>query len=153
MGLARDAFLEESRAAMIARHSGLDPLFTPSGYQAYAEDLLQRMTCPWLRDRTERIIRDTPRKLGWDDRLAGTMRLALDAGVVPVRFALGAAAALLTLPAGSDTVDQLLNLWPVSDEPPGRKARLVELIVEARKPLTGLMTAVERPNAFCRHPC
>ena len=53
------------------------------------------MTNPYLRDRTERVIRDTPRKLAWDDRLIGTMRLALDAGVTPRRFALGAAGCLL----------------------------------------------------------
>ena len=97
MKLAREAFLDESGAALIARHQGLDPLFTPAGYQAYADDLLERMTNPYLRDRTERVIRDTPRKLSWDDRLIGTMRLALDAGVTPRRFALGAAAALETL--------------------------------------------------------
>jgi len=96
--LAREAFLEESGPALIARYHGLDPLFTASGFQAYAEDLLERMTNPYLRDRTERVIRDTPRKLSWDDRLIGTMRLALDAGVTPQRFALGAAAALETLP-------------------------------------------------------
>jgi mannitol-1-phosphate 5-dehydrogenase len=157
MKLARDAFLDESGAALIARHHGLDPLFTPAGYQAYADDLLERMTNPYLRDRTERVIRDTPRKLAWDDRLIGTMRLALDAGVTPHRFALGAAAALetlstkpvgtrstasATLPEGSgtrwnaslpDTV--LAVLWPAPDKPPGRKAELIRLITEAQTKL------------------
>ena len=46
--LAREAFLEESGPALIARHRGVDPLFTPEGYRAYAEDLLVRMVNPYL---------------------------------------------------------------------------------------------------------
>ena len=126
MNLAREAFLAESGAALIARYQGLDPLFTPAGYQAYADDLLERMTNPYLRDRIERVIRDTPRKLAWDDRLIGTMRLALDAGVTPRRFALGAAAALETLPSPRGAADALNELWPAADQPPGRKAQLIQ---------------------------
>jgi mannitol-1-phosphate 5-dehydrogenase len=133
MQLAREAFLQESGAALIARHEKLrDPLFTPLGYQAYADDLLQRMTNPYLRDRIERVIRDTPRKLSWDDRLIGTMRLALDARIAPHRFALGAAAALETLPSPNGAVGTLNRLWPAPDQPPGRKAQLIQLITEAQ---------------------
>lgn len=135
MKLARHAFLDESGVAMIHRHDGIDPLFTPAGYQAYADDLLARMTNPYLRDRTERIIRDTPRKLSWDDRLIGTMRLALDAGVRPFRFALGAAAALATLAPSKDAADALAALWPTPDQPPGRKCQLIHLITEAQETL------------------
>jgi mannitol-1-phosphate/altronate dehydrogenase len=135
MKLAREAFLDESGAALIAKNHGLDPLFTPAGYQAYADDLLERMTNPYLRDRTERVIRDTPRKLAWDDRLVGTMRLALDAGVTPRRFALGAAAALETLPAPRGAAEALNALWPAPDHPPGRKAQLIRLITEAQAKL------------------
>ncbi len=129
MALAREAFVAESGPALIARHKGLDPLFTPAGYRAYGEDLLARMANPYLRDRTERVTRDTRRKLAWDDRLIGTMRLALDAGLTPWRLALGAAAALETLPVGWD------ELWPVPDAPPGRKMQLMDLIAQARKKL------------------
>jgi len=103
--LARGAFLEECGPALMARWRGVDALFTPDGWRAYADDLLARMTNPFLRDRVERIIRDTRRKLDWNDRLIGTMRLALAAGVKPWRLALGAAAALETLGASTD-------LWP-----------------------------------------
>jgi len=95
MALGRRVFLEESGAALIRRRAGTgDALFTPSGWQAYAEDLLQRMVNPWLFDRVDRIIRDPARKLGWDDRLFGTMRRALEAGIEPAGLALGAAAAV-----------------------------------------------------------
>ena len=135
MKLAREAFLKESGAALIARYKGLDPLFTPAGYQAYADDLLERMTNPYLRDRIERVIRDTPRKLSWDDRLIGTMRLALDGGITPRRFALGAAAALDTLSSPKGAADALNQLWPAPDQPPGRKSELIRLITEAQAQL------------------
>src|ERR1035437_728770 len=135
MKLAREAFLEESGAALIARYQGLDPLFTPAGYQAYADDLLERMTNPYLRDRIERVIRDTPRKLSWDDRLIGTMRLPLDGGITPRRFALGAAAGLDTRSSPKGAADALNQLWPAPDQPPGRKSELIRLITEAQAQL------------------
>ena len=127
MRLGREAFLEESGPALIARRGGLDPLFTPAGYQAYAEDLLCRMTNPWLSDAVVRIIRDPRRKLSWNDRLIGTMRLALDADISPVRFARGARAAVDLLPE-----EKLDALWPEPDEPAGRKQKLKDLITSSR---------------------
>jgi len=55
------------------------------------------MTNPFLVDMIERVTRDTERKLGWNDRLIGTMRVALGQGVIPRRYAFGAAAALALL--------------------------------------------------------
>ena len=127
MQFGREAFLKESGPALIARRGGLDPLFTPAGYQVYAEDLLRRMTNPWLSDAVARIIRDPRRKLSWNDRLIGTMRLALDAGISPVRFARGARAAADLLPG-----ENLDMLWPEPDEPVGRKQQLKELISSRR---------------------
>jgi mannitol-1-phosphate 5-dehydrogenase len=97
LGFIRAAFLEESGAALIRKHAGKDRLFTPDGYREYADDLLERMTNPYLQDRVERVGRDPQRKLGWDDRLVGTLRLALQQNIVPRRYALGTAAALATL--------------------------------------------------------
>jgi mannitol-1-phosphate 5-dehydrogenase len=93
----RAAFLEESGVALIRKHAGKDRLFTPAGYREYADDLLARMTNPHLQDSVERVGRDPQRKLGWDDRLVGTLRLALQQNVVPRRYAMGTAAALATL--------------------------------------------------------
>jgi mannitol-1-phosphate 5-dehydrogenase len=97
LGFIRAAFLEESGEALIRKHAGKDRLFTPEGYREYADDLLERMTNPHLQDSVERVGRDPHRKLGWDDRLVGTLRVALQQNVVPRRYALGAAAALATL--------------------------------------------------------
>ncbi len=97
MDFLRAAFIDESGAALIRKNAGIDPLFTPMGYAAYADDLLERMTNPYLHDLVERVGRDPQRKLGWDDRLIGTMRVALAQGITPWRYATGAAAAAAVL--------------------------------------------------------
>ena len=98
MRIAHEAFIEESGAALIKRHGNLgDPLFTPDGYREYAEDLLERMICPNLNDLVARVGRDHVRKLGYDDRLYGTMRIALQHGIEPKNLALGAAAGVLSM--------------------------------------------------------
>ena len=97
LAFLRTAFLEESGAALVRRHAGVDPLFTPEGYAHYADDLLGRMMNPYLLDTVDRVARDPERKLGWNDRLVGTIRLALGHGVEPRRYAFGAAAALAML--------------------------------------------------------
>lgn len=93
----RAAFIEESGKALVRKYAGVDPLFTHEGYTAYVDDLLARMINPYLQDTVERVGRDPARKLAWDDRLIGTMRVALQQGVEPRRYACGAAAALATM--------------------------------------------------------
>jgi mannitol-1-phosphate 5-dehydrogenase len=116
MEVARRAFIEESGAALIRRHARLgDPLFTPAGYAEYADDLLARMVNPPLNDLVERVGRDHERKLGIEDRLYGTMALALEAGIEPRNLAMGAAAGVISLirrrapgvrlPAGEEALD------------------------------------------------
>jgi len=108
MDIARRAFIDESGAALIRRHAGLnDRLFTPEGYTEYADDLLERMVNPNLNDLVSRVGRDHVRKLGYDDRLYGTMRLALKYDVVPSNLALGAAAGLLSMVNRHDSIDPL----------------------------------------------
>ncbi len=116
LAFIRAAFLEESGEALIRKHAGKDHLFTPDGYREFADDLLERMTNLYLRDSVERVGRDPHRKLGWDDRLVGTLRLALQQNIVPRRYALGTAAALVRLePSFLETDltarDVLAPLW------------------------------------------
>lgn len=89
---AREAFIDESGAALCKKWAGVDELFTTEGYTAYADDLLQRMTNRFLTDQVSRVCRDLERKLGWEDRLIGTLRVALAQDVEP--RLLGEAAAL-----------------------------------------------------------
>ena len=118
MASARAAFLDESGAALIRRHAALgDPLFTPVGYPAYADDLLARMVRPTLNDLVARVTRDQVRKLGYDDRFFGTMRLALQYGIRPTHLALGAAAAVLSLVEQWDSLGQTVASLPRPKEP------------------------------------
>ncbi len=135
LDLARSAFLQESGAALIRKHGGLDPLFTEAGYHDYAEDLLCRMINPHLRDLVERVVRDPRRKLGWDDRLVGTMRLALGQGITPRYYALGARAALAMLheTEHGQNEEQLLDaLWAEAKTDPREKQQVKELILQSK---------------------
>jgi mannitol-1-phosphate 5-dehydrogenase len=136
----RAAFLEESGEALIRKHAGKDTLFTPGGFREFADDLLERMTNPYLQDTVERVGRDPDRKLGWDDRLIGTMRVALQQKVAPRRYAVGAAAALARLDpsflestrSAGELVD---SLWQEVARSAGEERELLALIEDARKRL------------------
>jgi mannitol-1-phosphate 5-dehydrogenase len=143
LALGRRAFLEESGAALVAKHAATgEPLFTPAGWRSYAEDLLVRMTNPWLADRVERIIRDPRRKLAWGDRFFGSMRAALSRGIEPRTLALGAAAAVdhaLRAETGAaatrgSATGFLLGLWK-DDPDDGLRAACLELTVRALEDL------------------
>jgi mannitol-1-phosphate 5-dehydrogenase len=136
----QSAFIEESGEALVRKHAGVDTLFTREGYRHYADDLLARMTNPYLRDSVERVGRDPGRKLGWDDRLIGTMRVALGQGVEPRRFAFGAAAALATMDRSvlerDAPAEALLSpLWHEAATDEGEKAAVLGLIEEGRRRL------------------
>jgi mannitol-1-phosphate/altronate dehydrogenase len=136
LGFLRRAFIDESGQALIHRYQGVDPLFTIQGYAAYADDLLLRMVNPWLTDTAERVGRDVERKLSWDDRLVGTIRLGLSEGLRPYRFALGAAAALIRLDPGLLTNtrhprEPLLALWGKSTRDTHQEQVVLALIGEA----------------------
>jgi mannitol-1-phosphate 5-dehydrogenase len=136
MTFVRRAFLDESGRALIARRSGADRLFTCDGYRAFADDLLERMVNPWLRDDVERVTRDARRKLGWDDRLIGAMRLALAAGIKPERLAIGAAAALDKLhdEEPTETKRGLLDqIWRNASASSDEKRKLCSMILNARE--------------------
>jgi len=145
---ARRAFIDESGAALIRRHAGLgDSLFTTEGYRAYAEDLLKRMVNPYLNDLVSRVVRDPVRKLGYDDRFFGTMRLALEHGIRPVNLARGAAAAVLYLlkTTGQCTADVeaiLRRIW--GDAIDGHAAALVEITREAIRFQSNVPPMVDR---------
>lgn len=133
MEIARKAFIEESGAALCKKWGSTgDELFTADGFAAYAEDLLVRMTNPFLKDAIARITRDIPRKLSWDDRVIGTMRVVLSQGKTPANFAIGAALAARELAGTEDATvirEKLEELWP---QPWGDEHKtLLELIIKA----------------------
>jgi mannitol-1-phosphate/altronate dehydrogenase len=98
MQIGRDAFLKESGAALIKKYAHLgDELFTESGFKDFADDLLERMTNPYLGDTIARVTRDIVRKLEIDGRIFGTMQLAVEYGIEPKNMALGAMAGIALL--------------------------------------------------------
>lgn len=135
------AFLEESGRALCLRHDNVDPLFTSAGWKYYALDLVQRMTNPYLQDQVGRIVRDPRRKLGWHDRLIGTMRLASEHGIEPTRYAKGAAAAAELLlrqesPQKTSDISGLLKqIWSEEDASANEIEQVLELIDQGLKQL------------------
>ena len=98
MQVGRAAVLQESGAALVRKYAHLDDeLFTEAGFANCAEDLLERMTNPYLGDTVARVVRDAVRKLRIDGRIFGTMRLALEHGIEPKNMALGAMAGIVVL--------------------------------------------------------
>jgi mannitol-1-phosphate 5-dehydrogenase len=111
---ARTAFINESGKALCKKWAGVDELFTEKGFKAYADDLIERMTNPFLTDAIERISRDLARKLSWNDRVVGTMRVVLGQGIKPSNIAYGAV--LGSIEQFGDDIEKirkgLAELWP-----------------------------------------
>jgi len=158
MTVAREAFLRESGGALVRKYASLgDELFTEAGYRLYADDLLERMTNPYLADTVARAGRDVVRKLGVNDRLFGTMALALEYGIEPRNMALGALAgvALLLANAGEYglpqdlqslnwrhlTVESLTRLLTFLWRSPTSSSlqKLIDCAYAAREPLANLL--------------
>lgn len=158
MHVAREAFVRESGGALIRKYASLgDELFTEAGYRHYADDLLERMTNPYLADTTARAARDLLRKLGAKDRIFGTMVLALEQGIEPPNMATGALAGIALLLAhateyglpqeleslnwqslrGEDAVQLLTWLWQAPM--PATANPIIDCTCAAGKPLVDLL--------------
>jgi mannitol-1-phosphate 5-dehydrogenase len=112
---------------------------TEAGYEVWVEGLCRRIINPYLYDLVDRVARDPGRKLAWDDRLAGVMRNATAAGIVPRRYALGVAAGLiLTGPKGETKKSALARLkamWGNGDQ--GVVGKLLALVGPAHDAIKG----------------
>ena len=87
MTWAKEAFVNEAGVGLRNEFKNFeDDLFTQDGFAAYAEDALERMVNPYLRDPIDRVTRDPKRKLGWDDRLVGSIRYAMNARINPKKM-------------------------------------------------------------------
>lgn len=103
MRIAGESFRQESGASLVKEYAALgDELFTEGGFGSYADDLLERITNPYLADTVARTSRDVVRKLSPDGRIFGTMQLALQHGIEPVHMGLGALAGIGVLLAKPD---------------------------------------------------
>ena len=88
------ALLQESGAALCKKYAGVDEYFEPANWEAWARELVRRMISPLLSDAIARVARDLTRKLGWEDRLIGAIRLCQAQGVPCPRLLHGAQIAL-----------------------------------------------------------
>jgi len=160
MQIGRAAFLEECGAALIKKYAHLgDELFTEAGFKNYAEDLLGRMTNPYLGDTVVRVVRDVVRKLGMNGRIFGTMRLALEYGIEPRNMALGAMAGIAVLlekakeynlptdlrfgdwrKLNDAKIEKIIN-WFWAGQTSKYAEQIVEYVQNARKRLTALVKA------------
>ncbi len=140
------AFQKESGAFLLKKFKNLDePLFTEKGFAFYGNDLLDRMTNPYLKDEVQRICRDPLRKLGYGDRLVGTMREALRQNVVTSTLAKGVIGGLCfiinekieigtMLPLriselSKENIKRMLNhIWKETEDD-GLKDRCMEIII------------------------
>lgn len=111
MQIARSAFFDECGAALVKKHAHLgDELFTEAGIKRYAEDLLERITNPYLGDTVARAGRDAVRKLSINGRIFGTMTLALEYNIEPNNMALAAFAGIAVLLKKANEYNLPINL-------------------------------------------
>lgn len=166
MQIGRAAFLQECGAALITKYTFLgDELFSEAGFRVSAEDLLERMTNPYLGDTVVRVVRDAVRKLGLNGRIFGTMQLALEYGIEPTNMALGAMAGIAVLLEKADEnnlpgdlcfgnwrklddvkIEKIIN-WLWTDQTSKYTDLLIKYVQNARRRLTALLK-VKNPSGF-----
>ncbi len=131
-----DALVEETGTWFRKKYkASREETVTEDGYKSWAIQLCKRIVSPFLYDLVDRIIRDPQRKLGWDDRLIGTIRNALSMGVVPRRYALGVAAALYRKNlTSSEAMSKLKSVWAETDS---GQEEILDLIGEAFEIIKG----------------
>ncbi len=130
--IGRRAFIDESGKALCKKWKGVDELFTEKGFRDYAEDLLIRMVNPFLTDSVERVCRDFERKLGWDDRIIGTMRVVVSQGFNPTELSKGASFAAKRLfgPDICEVRKGFEKLWPTPWT--GKHENVLEMILSSK---------------------
>jgi mannitol-1-phosphate 5-dehydrogenase len=157
MEIARSAFLGECGAALIKKNAyTTDVLFTESGFRKYTEDLLERITNPYLGDTVTRACRDMVRKLSINDRIFGIISLALEYGIEPKNLAIGAMAGIAVflehakeykLPADlcfgdwrtldSDRLEKIIN-WLWKGQTTINTRQIIKYVQNAKEPLQKL---------------
>ncbi|OIO76178.1 MAG: hypothetical protein AUJ85_01125 [Elusimicrobia bacterium CG1_02_37_114] len=136
-----DALREETgRWSKMKYKSSKEEIVTENGYESWVVQLCSRIVNPFLFDLVDRIIRDPERKLGWDDRLISIMRNSFSVGVVPKRYALGVASALLYQKnlTKQKALAILENLWVKSDK---QKGKIIKLVGDAFEIVQGWKTS------------
>lgn len=160
MQIATMASYDECGAALIKKYAHIgDELFTEAGFKECSDDLLDRMTNPYLGDTVARVVRDAVRKLGINGRIFGTMRLALEYGIEPMNMALGAMAGIAVLLENADEnnlpydlrfgnwrklddgeIEKIIK-WLWHGQTSGYAEQIIKYVQKARGPLMTLVKA------------
>lgn len=128
METGKQAFKETGRALIKCYGDSGEYLFTETGFTDYAEDLLERITNPYLHDSVARAVRDPLRKLSYDDRIFGAIRRCLEQQVSPRYLARGACAGLSYLYRCDDVTDLPVRELDIRRDNSNRRKFIRELI-------------------------
>ena len=115
------AILEECGPALSRRYGKQEAFVAPRNFTPFALQLTARMVSPLLRDSVERVIRDPERKLGWNDRLIGAIRLCVQQGVTPTHLLAAVVSTCRKCVPCGDIPNFLRSLWrnaPSNDAEP-----------------------------------
>ena len=145
LAAAHRMMADECGTALCRKHGAVDLFFEPEAFSAFAEALVTRMVSPTLQDDVERILRDMERKMGWNDRLVGGIRLCLDQGVEPVELLSAAGlAAKSCFGSNQESVREgLASLW--CDAPRDEAGDLVDRISRSAPPSDSRPEAIRLP--------
>ena len=122
--LVQNAMLE-SALALHKKYGG-----SLADLQLHIQDLLGRFTNAALGDTCQRVGGDPARKLGADDRMIGSAKLALEQGITPAYIAVGAAAAIRRYLNENEKMQTMENAAEVLQTVSG---------LQAEKPLTAMI--------------
>ena len=133
----------EFGAVLVSRFRGIDPLFTEGGIHAYTEELLERISNPWIPDTCSRTGRDPGRKLAWNDRIVGILRLSLDAGLNPKGLGFATLAGLTVWRGSDETLTPLAELWRTEKVPANEIDRVVRFLESLRPDFRIWMSGIQ----------
>ncbi len=123
---------KEVAPVVVSRYRGIDPLFTDEGFRAYAEELLERISNPWIPDTCARAGRDPVRKLAWNDRLVGILRDSLQSGLNPEALGYATLSGLTAWQDSDGALAPLAELWLSEKSPKGEIDQVIHFLARLR---------------------
>lgn len=111
MELIRVALIDECGKALCKKYSNVDDFFIMENFSTWANELIERMTSPLLKDSIDRVIRNLDLKMSWDDRVIGTIRLCLTQGVNPESLI-----SIAKIISKKVNFEEIIKEWPNNQE-------------------------------------
>lgn len=111
MNTIRETLIEDCGKSLCEKYSNVDDFFLMENFSIWANELMERMTSPLLKDSIDRVIRNLDLKMSWDDRIIGTIRLCLAQGVNPKSLI-----SIAQLISKKVNFEEVINKWPNNQE-------------------------------------